>query len=80
MSLLGNPHAIGENYHITSDECLTWNQIYAILGNALGVQPQIVHIPSDALLAAGGAAIGDGFICYKTHSVIFDSHSAIEVG
>lgn len=73
VPLLGNPHAIGESYHITSDESLTWNQIYAILGNALGVQPQIVHIPTDALVAAGGSAIGDGLIGDKTHSVLFDN-------
>lgn len=78
VPLLGNPHAIGENYHITSDESLTWNQIYAILGDALGVVPQIVHIPTDALVAAGGGAIGDGLIGDKTHSVIFDNRKVKE--
>ena len=32
VGLLGNPRAIGEAFHITSDELLTWNQIYAIVG------------------------------------------------
>lgn len=73
VPLLGNPHAIGENYQITSDKSLTWNQIYAILGDALGVTPQIVHIPTDVLVAAGGPAIGDGLRGDKTHSVIFDN-------
>jgi nucleoside-diphosphate-sugar epimerase len=73
VPLLGNLHTIGENYHITSDESLTWNQIYAILGDALGVKPQIVHIPTDVLVAAGGPAVGDGLIGDKSHSVIFDN-------
>ena len=28
IGLLGNQHAIGEAFHITSDEVLSWNQIY----------------------------------------------------
>ena len=32
---MGNPHAIGNAYHITSDESMTWNQIYETLAEAL---------------------------------------------
>ena len=28
VGLLGHPQAIGDSFHITSDEVLTWNQIY----------------------------------------------------
>ncbi len=46
--LAGNPGARGEAFHITSDEALTWNQIYNEIGAALGArQPQIVRIPTD---------------------------------
>ena len=35
VGLMGNPHAIGNAYHITSDESMTWNQIYETLAEAL---------------------------------------------
>jgi nucleoside-diphosphate-sugar epimerase len=70
--LLGNPQAIGDSFHITSDESLTWNQIHEILAAAAGAEPRIVHVPSDAILAAdetwGRSLLGD-----KAHSVIFDN-------
>jgi len=72
VGLLGNPHAIGQAFHITSDEVLTWNQIYTILGHAAGVEPQIVHVPSD-LIAAFDPEMGAGLLGDKAHSVIFDN-------
>ncbi len=46
--LVGNERAIGEVFHITSDEALTWNQIYAETAEALGAKnPEIVKIPTD---------------------------------
>ena len=72
VGLLGHPQAIGEAFHITSDEVLTWNQIHEILAAAAGAEARIVHVPSDAILAAdepwGRSLLGD-----KTHSVIFDN-------
>ena len=50
VRLLGSPQAIGEVYHITSDENLTWNQITVALATALGCEAKIVHIPSEALV------------------------------
>ena len=72
VGLLGNPHAIGHAVHITSDELLTWNQIYTILAHAAGVEPQIVHVPSD-LIAAFDPELGAGLLGDKAHSVIFDN-------
>ena len=46
---MGNIHAIGESVHITSDESLTWNQIYQIIADALGVQLNAVHVSSEFL-------------------------------
>jgi nucleoside-diphosphate-sugar epimerase len=74
--LMGNIHAIGETVHITSDEIVTWNQIYASVACALGKPLKAVHISSEFLAAAGdpkgynftGALIGD-----KANSVIFDN-------
>ena len=74
--LLGNRHAIGEAFHITGDETLTWNQIYATLADALGVELKAYHVSSEFLAAAGesrgydfeGSLTGD-----KAVSVVFDN-------
>jgi nucleoside-diphosphate-sugar epimerase len=70
--LLGNPRAIGEAVHITSDEVLTWNQIHEILAAAAGTEAQLIHATSDSIFAHdeewGRALLGD-----KAHSVIFDN-------
>lgn len=72
VPLLGNARALGEAFHITSDEWLTWNQIYTIIGQALGVQPRLVHVPSD-LVAAFDAELGAGLLGDKANSMIFDN-------
>jgi nucleoside-diphosphate-sugar epimerase len=73
LGLLGCEQAIGQAYHITSDEVLTWNQIYAEVGRAVGMDLNIVHVPSDLIAAydpeATGSLIGD-----KANSAIFDNH------
>ena len=46
LGLLGHQQALGHAFHITSDEVLTWNQIYEGLAEALGVKPNLVHIAS----------------------------------
>jgi nucleoside-diphosphate-sugar epimerase len=70
--LLGNTRTIGEAFHITSDDVLTWNQITMILAAAAGTEAKIVHVPSDAIAAAdpnwGPALLGD-----SAHSMIFDN-------
>jgi nucleoside-diphosphate-sugar epimerase len=72
LGLLGNAQAIGQAFHITSDEVLTWNQIYEELASALGVAPQLAHIPSELIAAYDpnmfGSLIGD-----KAHSAVFDN-------
>ena len=72
VGLLGNPHALGEAIHITSDEVLTWNQIVEILADAAGVTAQIVHIPSERI-AAFDARWGAGLLGDKAHSMVFDN-------
>jgi nucleoside-diphosphate-sugar epimerase len=71
--LLGNPHAIGETFQITSDELLTWNQIFTIMAHAAGVQDvSLVHVPSE-IIARFDHEWGDGLLGDKAHSVIFDN-------
>jgi len=72
VGLMGNPHAIGEVYHITSDEWLTWNQIHEILASAAGVQPELVHVPSD-LIAVYDPIWGESLLGDKAHSFILDN-------
>jgi len=71
--LVGNDSAIGETFHITSDEVLTWNQIVTEIAAALGVNPpDIVRIPTDFICQAApemaGNLKGD-----KSHPGVFDN-------
>ncbi|MCL2787109.1 MAG: NAD-dependent epimerase/dehydratase family protein [Micrococcales bacterium] len=71
--LLGDRRAIGEAFHITGDEVLTWNAIYAELARAAGVaEPVIVHATSQAI-ARVLPVRGPGLLGDKSHSVIFDN-------
>jgi nucleoside-diphosphate-sugar epimerase len=72
QGLLGHPGALGEAFHVTSDEVLTWDAIYATIARAAGVEAKLVHVPS-ALIAAlvpdrGASLLGD-----KAHSSVFDN-------
>ena len=70
--LLGNPHALGNAFHITSDESLTWNQIYAMFARAVGVEPKLVHVPSE-IIASYDSDWGAGLLGDKANSVFFDN-------
>lgn len=72
VGLFGQPSAIGEVFHITSDEWLAWNEIYLTVGAAAGVEPRLVHVPSDAV-AAVDPVWGAGLLGDKSHSMIFDN-------
>jgi nucleoside-diphosphate-sugar epimerase len=72
VGLLGHPQAIGHAFHITSDELLTWNQIYQTIADALGVQANMVHIASD-FIARIDPSLGAGLLGDKAWSVIFDN-------
>ena len=72
IGLLGNKKAIGEVFQITSDQVLSWDQIYLEAYQALGLSPNVIHIPSDFIARydehAVGSLIGD-----KSNSVVFDN-------
>lgn len=72
MGLLGHPAALGDTFHITSDEVLTWNELYRLVGAAAGAEPQMVHVPSD-FITAYAPDLGEGLLGDKMHSVIFDN-------
>jgi nucleoside-diphosphate-sugar epimerase len=72
VGLLGHAQAVGHAFHITGDEVLTWDQHCRIVGRAVGVEPEIVHIASDLLVRSDpsleGNLLGD-----KAHSLVFDN-------
>jgi len=72
VGLLGHPQAVGDSFHITSDQLQTWDQIYREIGAAAGVEPNLVHVTSDDI-ALLHPPFGPGLLGDKTHSVIFDN-------
>ena len=71
--LLGNEKAVGEAFHITSDEILTWNEIYSIIAEHLGAEFKPCYVPADVLAQSKqydyyGSLPGD-----KEYSVMFDN-------
>jgi nucleoside-diphosphate-sugar epimerase len=72
VGLLGNSRAVGEAFQITSDQVLSWEQIYLEAYQALGLQPNVIHIPSDFISRFDGHAVGS-LIGDKSNSVVFDN-------
>ncbi|WP_059041460.1 SDR family oxidoreductase [Paenibacillus rubinfantis] len=73
IGLMGNVHAIGESVHITSDESVTWNQIYEIIADALGVKLRAVHVASEFLAENGPYDFRGGLLGDKANTVVFDN-------
>ena len=72
LGLFGREDAIGEAFHITSDEVMTWNQAYQEVGRALGVELNVVYIASDLIAKYDEHAIGS-LIGDKVNSAVFDN-------
>ena len=70
--LIGNRQAMGDCFHLTSDNYYSWNEIYTAIGRALGKATRLVHVPSDTLIKYcpdwQTPLHGD-----KTHTAIFDN-------
>jgi len=73
IGLLGNIHAIGESVQITSDESVTWNQIYQAIADALGVKLKPYYVPSDFLAKCSDYDFTGGLIGDKANTVVFDN-------
>lgn len=75
--LWGNQRAIGHSFHITSDEVLSWNQIYKAMAEAAGVQLKAVHVASDYICqiadSLGQSWMRGNLLGDKSNSVIFDN-------
>jgi hypothetical protein len=72
VGLFGQTAAIGEAFHVTSDDVLSWTQIYFELGRAAGADPKLLHMATDFIVSASpqdaGTLLGD-----KIHSTVFDN-------
>ena len=79
VPLLGHPRTLGEAFHITSDDVLTWDQVAHALAAAAGVEADIVHVTSDAIAAVdpgwGASLLGD-----KAHCMVFDNTKVRSLG
>jgi nucleoside-diphosphate-sugar epimerase len=72
--LIGNHQAIGEDFHITSDEALPWDEIYRSIATAVGAEGRLVHLPTE-LISVVAPAWGwtPLFAGDLGHSALFDN-------
>ncbi len=73
VGLMGNIHAIGEAVQITSDETLTWNQIYKTIADALGVEYKPYYVSSTFLKECSRYDFGGSLLGDKANSVVFEN-------
>ena len=74
VGLIANSRTVGEVFHITSQAVYTWDQIYSIIGEAIGVAPKLVHVPSEFFpIAAPDWVWSDLIVGDLSHSAIFDT-------
>jgi len=72
VGLLGNEKALGEAFQITSDEVLSWDQIHLEAYRALGLEPNMLHLPSDLIAMYDPPSLGS-LVGDKSNSVVFDN-------
>jgi nucleoside-diphosphate-sugar epimerase len=70
--LMGNLAAVGEAFHITSDEVLTWDEILRQIAEVLGVEANPVHISSEFIIGFMPEQLGN-LLGDKAVSVVFDN-------
>ena len=78
VGLLGNDEAIAEDFHITSDDVLSWNQIHESIAGAAGldverVYEQTLFVPTDLLARFDKDAFEGPLKGDKANSAIFDN-------
>ncbi len=74
LGLFANSAALGEAFHITSDDVYTWDEIYELLASALGVEARLVHVPSEFFpLVAPDWGWTDGVLGDLRYSVLLDN-------
>lgn len=79
LGLMGNPHAIGQSVHITSDERVTWNQAHQAVAAALGVELKAMHVSSEFLDACSPTDLLGPLLGDKSNNAIFDNSKIKEL-
>jgi nucleoside-diphosphate-sugar epimerase len=72
IGLMGQKNAIGEAFHITSDEVLTWEEILNQIAEVAGLKPKVTHISSEFIIAFMAEQLGS-LTGDKSTSVVFDN-------
>ena len=72
IGLIGNSATLGEAYHITSDEILTWNQIAEIIASAAGVELKLTYLPSE-FISGYDSEWGYNLLGDKSYDTVFDN-------
>ncbi|MFA6507001.1 MAG: SDR family oxidoreductase [Treponemataceae bacterium] len=72
VGLIGNPAAMGQAFHITTDEFMTWDALLLTLGQALGREPKMVHIPSE-YIAAMNPEMGAPILGERRYTQMYDN-------
>jgi nucleoside-diphosphate-sugar epimerase len=74
VGLTGNWQAVGEDFHITSDDVLTWDEIYGVIGRVTGSPARLLHLPAELLpVVAPDWSWSGGIIGDLSHSAVFDN-------
>jgi len=74
VGLLGSERAVGETFHITGDDVLTWDQIYGLFAAGLGVEARLVHVASELFPVVAPEWFWSGeFVGDLGHSAVFDT-------
>jgi nucleoside-diphosphate-sugar epimerase len=72
--LIANYQAIGEDFHITSEETPPWDEIYRAIATAAGTECRLLHLPSELIsIVASGWTWTPLFAGDLGHSAIFDN-------
>lgn len=71
--LIGNTKAIGETFQITSDESVSWNDIYNAIADAVGVELKPYYVASKTLADMSDYDLTGSLIGDKANSVVFDN-------
>ncbi|WP_435096606.1 NAD-dependent epimerase/dehydratase family protein [Halorubrum sp. N11] len=76
VAAIGNQEAIGEAYHATATDPMTWNQYHRRAAAALDApEPDLVHVPTDALRAAVPNRVSP-LVDHFQFSTVFDTQKA----
>ena len=76
VAAIGNLEAVGEAYHVTATDPMTWNQYHQRAAAALDApEPDLVHVPTDALREAVPDRVSP-LVDHFRFSTVFDTGKA----